>query len=121
MKIRRGFVSNSRWKAHYSAKQEKWAEEHPDWHPDTTFEKWAKQRIEGENFSELFYEVQQFSEVSELECHCPFDGTYIGLDPSSMQDDETMGEFKVRAREGLAKLIEGEFKCGWHSCAWGDR
>lgn len=146
MKIRKGFVSNSstssfliygvydpqvsiekllaiegledKWVAWYKGQQERWDEEHPEWYPDTTFKEWAKERVEAEGLGELF---SALSEWLEIECkRPPYDEIYLGLDPRSMTDDETMGEFKTRVKETLGTFVEGEFECIWHKEAWRD-
>ena len=76
-----------------------------------------------DNFGEDFYEtVYEIGEVLNLSVNQPeYSGTYIGIDPSDIGDNETGKEFKTRV-ETLIKSLLGEdiTGFGWHEEAWRD-
>jgi hypothetical protein len=72
--------------------------------------------------SDLFMEI--LNKLSLLQTHfSPYDGdVYVGGDPRTMQDDETMYSWKKRIEEELARfgLLGNSEECEWLEECWKD-
>ena len=71
----------------------------------------------GEDGYELLYEI---GDVANLSVNQPeYSGTYIGIDPSEIGEDETGKEFKTRVETLIKSLLGDDIKgFGWHEQAW---
>ncbi|MBT6050104.1 MAG: hypothetical protein HOG49_25180 [Candidatus Scalindua sp.] len=72
-----------------------------------------------EDSYELWYEIGC---AANLSVNSPeYYGTYIGIDPSKIGDDETGREFKTRVENIIKSLLGSDTKgFGWHEEAWRD-
>ena len=137
MKIRQGFVSNSstcsfmiygvrdpeiniakllegkevEWYKWYATQQAS----HPSYYPNTTFEEWCDNLIDDVGLEDATWSLENnFGLSIDLESYQTDWGLYIGQGPRDMGDDETMGEFKERIRQDIAKIADGDIECAWH-------
>ena len=111
------------WVAWYAGQQEKHRETHPDWYPDTTWEEWLEGSLEDPSYL-IGHQLPKFMEGSDFSgftLENPWDDDYyIGLDPRSMDDSETMGEFKARAGRIIRPMVDEDTEFGWQEEAWRD-
>ena len=111
------------WTIRYQERLESdYAKKYPEDYPkDATFETWFEKEKESYGEDEIEYFI--FSEVLGLlgfEHHAPdYAGNYLGICPTNMGEDETMGEFKKRVQTALDDVF-GSVKCDWQEYAWRD-
>jgi len=95
MKIRSGFVSNSSSSSFliYGVYLDSIQEFNPD--PDD------------EDFDIYDYLYDKCRKL-DLDCHRPYDATYIGKSWNEVGDNETGKEFKERTEAAIRKLLDGK-------------
>ncbi len=113
-------AAKKKWVNWYAKKQQEYGESHSNRYPDTTWEEWLV-KIE----DDITWMIEDrlplfFDDFPNLSIHWPFDNYYIGLDPRNMDDDETMGEFKIRAEKAIQSMVNEDTKLDWHELAWRD-
>lgn len=111
-------------KENFIKKYEEYAEKYSTYNA-TTFDDMIAETVEQEGIYEFLswtwpkWSGNEAWEDISIESP-PYDNLYVGLDPRDMKDDETLAEFKERAKNAVSVLSSEELKLGWHKMAWRD-
>jgi len=91
----------------------------PELYPkDETFETWLKKKKESLGGDIEYFVFSEVLGMLGFEHHAPeYSGNYLGICPTNMGDDETMGQFKDRVQTALEEIF-GEVSCSWQEYAW---
>jgi hypothetical protein len=104
-------------------KWREWLKKNPDYYPEgITYDDYVDDYDESVSYflEEEYWYIMGEGELG-FEVHEPYGAVmYIGVSPTEIPDEMTMGDWKAKIEANLAKFCDEDTKVGWQEYAWRD-